>query len=317
MAKQTYDCLIIGAGPAGLATATALARQQHTALVFDSRVYRNAIATHMHNFLGWDHRNPADLRKQARDDLLARYPSIHFHDTSVVQLRKLESGSFEALDDAGEKFIGRTVCLATGVKDLMPEIPGYAECWGRGIFHCLFCHGFEERGKASTGVLATDFIADSKMAVHLANMILRLSDKTTIYTNGNESLAEEVRGVLQRPIPRIKIDARKVVKFAMASQSGSEVVMTFEDGSTVTEGFLANHPNVAINGPFVQQLSLETNPSGEIKTTPPFNATSVPGVYACGDNATMMRSVVMASGMGSFAAVGIASQIQAEDLQSS
>ena len=69
-----------------------------------------------------------------------------------------------------------------------------------------------------------------------------------------------------------------------------------------------------INGPFVEQLSLETNPSGEIKLTPPFNATSVPGVFACGDNATMMRAAPQAIAMGGFTAAGVASQIQAENL---
>ncbi len=130
--SRVYDCIIVGAGPAGLATATGLARQQHTALVFDSGVYRNALATHVHNVIGWDHQNPADLRKKAREDL-TRYSTIQFKDTAVAEIRKLESGRFEAVDRIGDVFTGRKVCLATGVKDLMPDIEGYGDCWAHGM----------------------------------------------------------------------------------------------------------------------------------------------------------------------------------------
>ena len=133
MSKQLYDCLIVGAGPAGLAVATGLARQQHTAVVFDSGLYRNQLAKHMHNVLGWDHRDPAEFRAKVRQDLLDRYTTIEFHNMAVKELRKLDNGHFEAVDNEGDVFTGRKVCLATGVKDVMPDIDGYADCWARGM----------------------------------------------------------------------------------------------------------------------------------------------------------------------------------------
>src|SRR4051794_30476588 len=94
--NKLYDVLIIGGGPAGLAVATGLARQLHTALVFDSGVYRNARATHMHTVPGWDHANPVDFRAKAKDDLVRRYPSIEFKPATVAELKKLDSGHFQA-----------------------------------------------------------------------------------------------------------------------------------------------------------------------------------------------------------------------------
>jgi thioredoxin reductase len=134
MSKPIYDCLIIGAGPAGLAVATGLARLQHTSLVFDSGIYRNALVKHMHNVLGWDHRDPAEFRAKSRQDLLSRYGSVvTFQNATIQQVRKLESGQFEAVDEAGNIYSGKKLCLASGVKDVMPDIEGYADCWAKGM----------------------------------------------------------------------------------------------------------------------------------------------------------------------------------------
>jgi thioredoxin reductase len=130
-----FDALIIGAGPAGLSVATGLARQLHTAVVFDSGVYRNARATHMHNVLGWDHVNPTELRAKGKADLLARYTTVQFQNETVESVRRLktERSLFEAVDTKGNKWYGRKVVLATGVKDVMLDIQGFEEMWGRNM----------------------------------------------------------------------------------------------------------------------------------------------------------------------------------------
>lgn len=86
MSLTLFDALIVGAGPAGLSAATALARQLHRAVVFDSGVYRNARAQHMHNVLGWDHTPPADFRAAGREAILSRYDTIQFEDVEVKRI---------------------------------------------------------------------------------------------------------------------------------------------------------------------------------------------------------------------------------------
>ncbi|KAB5577548.1 hypothetical protein GE09DRAFT_952849 [Coniochaeta sp. 2T2.1] len=313
MSKVLYDCLIIGGGPAGLAAATSLARLQHKCLVFDSGVYRNALSKHMHNVIGWDHRDPADLRSQARQDLDNRYKGIvSFQNATIREIRKLESGRFEAVDESGNVHSGKKIVLATGVRDILPDIPGYAECWTKGIFHCLFCFGYEDRGKKSAGVLAIPLLTETFFITHVGNNALQLAEKITIYTNGDGAMTAKLREALVKPDPRITLETRKIARLDMKSSDASDVIVTFEDGTTTTEGLIAHPPLVEINGPFVDQLSLELNPTGEIKVTPPFNQTSVEGVFACGDAATMTRAVAQAAVMGAMAAVGAAAQVEAE-----
>lgn len=129
-----YDVLIIGAGPSGLSVANGLVRQLHTAVVFDSGIYRNARAQHMHNVLGWDHRNPAELRAKGRADILARYETVKFHDFAIEVVRKVENKEiFEATDSKGTLWYGRKLVLATGVKDMPLDVKGFDDCWADGM----------------------------------------------------------------------------------------------------------------------------------------------------------------------------------------
>jgi thioredoxin reductase len=133
MASKIHDVIIIGGGPAGLSTALGLARQLYSAVVFDSGVYRNERTTHMHNVLTWDHRSPEEYRAVAHKELLTRYDTIRIENVAIKEVRKIETGLFEAKDSRGEVWQGRKLVLATGVRDIAPEIEGYADCWGRGM----------------------------------------------------------------------------------------------------------------------------------------------------------------------------------------
>lgn len=133
MTTPLLDVLIIGGGPGGLSVASGLARQIYSAVVFDHGIYRNARASHMHNFAGWDHEAPGAFRNKARTDLLEHYKTIQFEQAAIQKVRKTEEGQFEALDDQGRSWRGKKLVLANGATDVFPDIPGYDECWGYGM----------------------------------------------------------------------------------------------------------------------------------------------------------------------------------------
>ncbi|KAL2832215.1 hypothetical protein BJY01DRAFT_260290 [Aspergillus pseudoustus] len=307
-----FDALIIGGGPSGLAVATGLARQLHTAVVFDSGLYRNARATHMHNVLGWDHVNPAEMRAKGKSDLLARYSTIQFQNSTVTAVRRMkgEKSLFEAVDASGNTWYGRKLVLATGVKDLSLDIMGFDECWGNGIFHCLFCDGYEERGQKSVGWLATGPIIQMGRASHVVRMALRLAESVTAYTNGDEAVATDLKDQLSGL--NVVFDSRPIARFEKMPE-GAKVRVHFDDDSSNEEGFLVYGAATQVNGPFATQLELKMTPGGDIEVSPLFYETSMPGVFAVGDVAGPIKAVPPAIYSGTMVAGAVAFQVQAEE----
>ena len=133
--------------------------------------------------------------------------------------------------------------LAVGVKDVYPEIEGYDAVWGRGVYHCLFCDGFEDRGSSSAGVLAIGDIAKLPPALHLARMAKRLAEKVVVYTNGAHELESQIAAALGKD-PVIVLDNRRVTRLEKVKEGSSELVVHLEDGTKVSHGFAVSctHP---------------------------------------------------------------------------
>jgi gliotoxin/aspirochlorine biosynthesis thioredoxin reductase len=125
------DVAIIGGGPAGLTAANTLARQVHTAVVFDNESYRNSGADHMHMILTWDHKSPQDYRTAAKRNIQENYSAIEFASVSVDKIEKKSDSHFEVHDTNGNVKKFHKVILAVGSSDNFPEIDGYAELWKR------------------------------------------------------------------------------------------------------------------------------------------------------------------------------------------
>lgn len=179
-------------------------------------------------------------------------------------------------------------------------------------FHCLFCHGYEERGAESVGMLTSGLITTPEIIKHASLMAMNLSKKVTVYTNGNADLTASIPPMFSSS--KISVDGRPIARLAMADATSPRVRISFADGSAdKVEGFVTSHPSLEQTAkPLFEQLGVEMTEMGDVKVSPPWNETSVKGVFAAGDAATPMRNVMSALHMGSFAGGGMVSQIQYE-----
>ncbi|PHH90386.1 hypothetical protein CDD83_3836 [Cordyceps sp. RAO-2017] len=304
MSVDLIDVAILGGGPAGLTAAATLARQLHTAVVFDSKSYRNERASRMHMVAGWEKADPREFRAKARRDIESNYPSVRFADCAVARVEKQTDCLFRLWDDGGREWSSRKVLLAVGSSDTYPDLEGYEALWARKIFHCLFCHGYEDRGAPSVGVLAVAPVVVPFLVLHMAENAAQLGERVVIYTNGNAELTEQLGSTFEvepRPIRRL------------VDKAGTDcVTVELADGTARDETFLVHNPQTGVKGPFVAQLGLETTPMGDVQAKAPTYQTSVRGVFAAGDCITPYKVIPGALSSGCNAAVAASTQLQAE-----
>lgn len=282
-----YEVLIVGGGPAGLSAALTLARIHRTALICDDGQPRNAPSSHMNNFPGYDGVHPEFWREQVQKDL-KKYPSIQNFKGSVLNLKKHES-YFLAELSGGRQVKIKKVILAYGIKDKMLPIDGFEEMWGKAIFHCPFCHGYEIMG-SKLGLLIKN-----EMALHSFPLIHSLSNDLTLFFDGEVVLSDEQLESLKKKNLPIKI--HKVVK--IHSNDNKLKSLELEDGKKITIDYLfyaAKFP-FQTSSELGQSFGCKTNSFGLYEVND-FGATTVPGVFACGDNMQMMQSVLLACASG-------------------
>ena len=174
--KKEFDVIIIGGSFAGMAAALALGRALRDVLIIDSGVPCNSVTPKSHNFLTQDGKTPGEITAAARGQLL-NYNTIAFYDGTANAALKTETG-FEVSVSDGNKFTSRKIIFATGIKDLLPEIKGFAECWGKSVLHCPYCHGYEARFEP-TGILG-----NGDYGVEFASLISNWTNHLTLFTNG-------------------------------------------------------------------------------------------------------------------------------------
>ncbi|MHC1551870.1 NAD(P)/FAD-dependent oxidoreductase [Phyllobacterium sp. K27] len=288
---MTYDVIIIGGSYSGLAAALQVARARRNVLVMDAGERRNRFAETSHGFLTQDGSSAAQIAHVGREQLLA-YPNVTWVDARVENAK----GALDAftIDTSfGESYQGRRLILATGVTDILPTIPGLRERWGKSVFHCPYCHGYEAGG-GNIGVLAT-----GPLSAHQALMLADWGN-TTLFLNSMFEPDNEQLGALA---------ARNVMieYAAIAAISGEEAqpIVELSDGRAISLAGLFTLSRTAVNGPLPRQLEciLEDGPLGTFIQTDASKLTSVPGVYACGDTALMAGSVSFAVGDGARAGV--------------
>jgi thioredoxin reductase len=282
---MNFDLIIVGGSYAGMAAALQLVRARRSVLVIDAGSRRNRFADSSHGFLTQDGNSPAAIAATAKAQLLA-YPTVQWLDASAISASKTQAG-FQ-VNTEQQSYQARRLILATGVTDQLPEVPGLTERWGKSIFHCPYCHGYElEQGPI--GVLAA-----SPLALHHALMLPDWGP-TTLFTNQCfEPDAEQKAQLLARGVA---IEPGKVL------QISGKADVQLSNGKVLQMAGLFTQPSTTVNSPLAQQLGcqFEQGPLGSFIQTTATKETTIAGVFSCGDNARMAGSVAIAIGDGSLA----------------
>ena len=283
-----YDAIVVGGSYAGLSAALQLARARRRVAVVDGGRRRNRFADASHGFLGHDGRAPGDIVADGRAQLLA-YPTVDWMNREA----EAASGSRDAFSVSvgGGQFDARRLILATGVVDELPGIPGLAERWGKHVFHCPYCHGYElDRGKV--GVIAV-----SPLSMHQALMLPDWGPTTLLLNGAFEPSAEDVAALDRRGVA---IERQPIARIS------GEADVELGDGRVIAFCGLFTASRLSPSSPLAGQLgcAFEDGPMGPFIQTDAFKETTVSGVYACGDAARASGSVTFASGDGAMAGFG-------------
>ncbi|MCD1116607.1 NAD(P)/FAD-dependent oxidoreductase [Chryseobacterium turcicum] len=278
MNETEYEVIIIGGSYSGLSAAMALGRSLRKTLVIDSGKPCNEQTPHSHNFLTQDGKSPKEIAESAKKQV-SDYETVHFHQGKAVDAKKTELG-FEIITENDEKFHSKKLIVATGIVDEIPDIKGFKESWGISLIHCPYCHGYEYRNK-KTGI-----IANGDKAIHISSLVKNLTEDVTILTRGKEVFTAEQKEKLKRN--NIQIIEHEISE--LKHQNGIVESIIFSDQTEM------NFDAVYGAFPFHQHseipkiLDCEFTEFGHIKTDQ-FQKTNIPGVFVCGDNSSMMRSV--------------------------
>ena len=285
MTNKLYDAIIIGGSYSGLAAGMALGRALKQVLIIDSGKPCNAQTPHSHNFITQDGETPQAIASKAREQV-AKYKTIEFYSGLAVDAEKTDSG-FMITTENGETFEAKKLVFATGVRDIMPEIKGAAACWGISMIHCPYCHGYEVRNE-KTGILA-----NGEMGFEFSKLINNWTKELTLFTNGESTLTTAQTSRLKAN--GIEVNEQEIDAFE--HENGYLQQVHFKDGSTVQLKAMYAKLPFKQHSDLPEKLGCTITEMGFIEVDP-FQKTSIPGVFACGDNVTPMRSVANAVSAG-------------------
>ena len=195
--NNNFDVIIIGGSYSGLSAAMSLGRALRNVLIIDSGQPCNRNTPHSHNFLTQDGETPAIIASKAKEQVL-KYTTVKFVEDKAIAATGTDNG-FTVSTKAGKTYTAVKLLLAMGIRDIMPEIDGFAECWGTSVIHCPYCHGYEVNGQK------TAILANGDAAYHYATLLSQWTKSLTIFTNGPAAFSDEqTRKLAQHNIPVIE-----------------------------------------------------------------------------------------------------------------
>jgi len=299
MEKKEFEVIIIGGSYAGLSTAMTLGRSLRDTLIIDAGKPCNRQTPNSHNFLTQDGSTPQEISEIAKNQI-SKYERIKFYNGLAINGKRIKKG-FEITTANGDVFTAKKLVFATGIKDIMPNIHGFSQCWGISVVHCPYCHGYEIRNKK------TAIIANGERAFHLASLVSNLTKEITIITSGTNDFDES-------QLKKLKQYNFKIVEKEISTieqKNGQLEKIVFKDGSK--ENYECAYASVPFeqNSTIPEILGCKFTDHGHIEVNS-MQKTTEDGIFACGDNSTMMRSVAIAVSSGNISGAVINNELTQE-----
>jgi thioredoxin reductase len=300
--RSDFDVVIVGGSYSGLAAGMALGRALRHVMIIDSGHPCNRQTPYSHNFITQDGKTPKEIATLARQQVQT-YDTVKFFNGRAIKGTRTENG-FEIQTASGEKFGAKKIIFATGIKDITPDIEGYGECWGISVLHCPYCHGYEVKNER-TGILG-----NGEYGFEFSSLISNWTKDLTLFTNGRSTLTGEQAAKIERH--HIKIVETEIEKLEHTNGHLQKII--FKDGTSAPIKVLYARSQFEQHCTIPETLGCELTDEGYIKVDP-LQKTSIPGIFACGDNANRMRTVANAVAMGTTAGMMTNREITLEEFK--
>ena len=288
MTRKNFDTIIIGGSIAGLSAALTLCRSIKKVAIFDTANPCNYNVAQSYNFATNDGQNPAEIRRKTRLEI-EKYNSAEFFLDEVTSVLPASTG-FKVQTKSLGIFEATRILIATGLKDILPDIPGLSECWGKSVFSCPYCHGYEARNHT------TAVYAKGDAAHDLSILLTNWSQDLVVVTNGKSELTPQQYQDLKRR--NIQIVESPIV--SVTHNEGNLSRINFSDGTYLEVPYMYASIPFEQKSTIAQNLNLKFTDSGHIEVDSVFH-TSMPNVYAAGDCTAQQRALSVAAASGTTA----------------
>ena len=298
-----YDVIIVGAGPAGLSAALMLGRCRRTVLICDNGRPRNAASHGLHGYLTRDGIDPQKFRAIGREEL-GPYDTVELRDIAATDAECQPNGQFRVTLADGVVERSRKLLVATGVCDNLPDIPGIQEMYGRSVFHCPYCDGWEIRDQPIA------IYGKGQRGAGLALELTAWSRDLVLCTDGPGELDLDDRARLARN--RIAIREERVV--SLEGRDGILNRVLFSAGEPLPRRALFFTTGQFQRSELAIRLGCEFNDKGTVRTGK-YESTHLAGLYVAGDASRAVQWVIVAAAEGAEAAFAINTDLIKEDLK--
>jgi thioredoxin reductase len=295
-----WDVVIAGAGPAGLSAALVLGRACRRVLLCDTGTPRSWASKRMFAYLSRDDIAPAAFRRFARRDV-EKYPHVQLREVEVTGAHRVTEG-FEVTLASGRRVRCRKLLIATGLFDHVPRIPGFAECFGRTVFQCPYCDGWELRDQP-LGIYGR-----RQRGFEMARALTAWSRNLVLFTDGPSRYPRTQLRELE--LNGIRLIEKRIV--ALDARGARMQAVICADGERIPRRALFFDTPSSGQSRLAESLGCRFGRHGGVLSGQ-YEATSVPGVFVAGNILRDVQLSIVAAAEGARAAFGINRVLTRED----